>query len=211
MNKNFSTVFGLTSVLLLTMCSSAVIAKEQSYAITPSQLTIEAPEETANLLHPEEEPITLLENKVLNYEKAQERKRLKNKQLLQNLSDLTVAIENTEQYVGKTWYVFSGSTPSGWDCSGLVMWTYSHMGFDLYHSATAQMNSGYLIKEPKYGDIVGFKYNGASVYYHVGIYISEDVMLHSGGKRGDRTELRSISNFAGKHSSISYSRLVDTK
>jgi cell wall-associated NlpC family hydrolase len=72
------------------------------------------------------------------------------------------------------------------------------------------MNSGHLVKHPKYGDIVGFKYPGASVYYHVGIYISDDTMLHSGGKRGDRTEFRSISNFAGNYSSVSYSRLVET-
>ncbi len=211
MNKNFSTIFGLASVLLLTMCSSAVIAKERNYNITPSQITIQAPEKTANLLHPEEKPITVLEQKAINYKKAQERERLKNKELQQNLSDLTVAVENTKKYAGKTWYVFSGSTPQGWDCSGLVLWTYSHMGFDLYHSATAQMNSGYEVGEPKYGDIVGFKYHGASRFYHVGIYVSEDLMLHSGGKRGDKTELRSISNFAGDHSRVIYSRLVDTK
>ena len=130
--------------------------------------------------------------------------------LTKNTTELGIAVNNARKHVGKTWYVFSGSTPSGWDCSGLVKWTYSHLGFDLYHSATAQMKFGKPVKNPKYGDIVGFKYNGASMFYHVGIYISEDLMLHSGGKRGDRTELRSISDFAGSYSTVSYSRIVDT-
>lgn len=130
--------------------------------------------------------------------------------LSENTKDLNKAVNKTMAQIGKTWYVFAGSTPAGWDCSGLVLWTYAHLGFDMYHSATAQMGYGRIVKEPKYGDIVGFKYNGASSYYHVGIYISEDLMLHSGGKRGDKTELRSISNFAGEHSKVFYSRIVDT-
>lgn len=130
--------------------------------------------------------------------------------LSKNTKDLNSAMKKTIGQINKTWYVFSGSTPEGWDCSGLVMWTYSHLGFDLYHSATAQMETGWPVRKPKYGDIVGFKYNGSSSYYHVGIYISDDLMLHSGGKRGDKTELRSISDFAGGYSKVSYSRLVDT-
>jgi hypothetical protein len=35
-------------------------------------------------------------------------------------------------------------------------------------------------------------------------------MLHSGGKRGDRTELRPISDFGGSYSRVAYSRLIDT-
>ena len=130
--------------------------------------------------------------------------------LSENTRDLKNAVFLASQNINKTWYVFSGSTPRGWDCSGLVLWTYEHLGFDLYHGATAQMQSGRRVLEPKFGDIVGFKYNNASMFYHVGIYISEDLMLHSGGKRGDKTELRAISTFGGSYSKIEYTRLVDT-
>jgi cell wall-associated NlpC family hydrolase len=211
MNKKFAAVTGLTSVLLLTMCSSIVVAEEKNTAQKTTPILIQNESNLIVFMQETHVETTMLENQVRLKELREERKRLKNKELRQNLSDLTVAIENTEQYVNKTWYVFSGSTPQGWDCSGLVRWTFAHMGFDLYHSATAQMeNYGYKVSEPKYGDIVGFKYHGGSMYYHVGIYISDDLMLHSGGKKGDRTELRSISNFAGEHSKVSYSRLVDT-
>lgn len=130
--------------------------------------------------------------------------------LSKNTKDLHNAINDLKQHVGKTWYVFSGSTPRGWDCSGLVLWTYQHLGFDLEHRATAQIESGRIVNKPKYGDLVGFRYTGGSKYYHVGIYLGNDLMLHSGGKPGDKTEVRSISGFAGKNSTVHYSRLIDT-
>jgi cell wall-associated NlpC family hydrolase len=208
LNKKFVPIIAGSTMLLLTMCSSVALGKSlQNDEAETVSYTV--PTERV-FLTIDTKPATLLEYQSFVYERKQEQKRLKNKELKQNLSDLKVAIDNTSKYIDKTWYVFSGSTPEGWDCSGLVRWTFSHMGFDLHHSATAQMEFGNTTKKPKFGDVVGFKYHGASMYYHVGIYISEDLMLHSGGKRGDKTELRSISNFAGEHSKASYSRLVET-
>jgi cell wall-associated NlpC family hydrolase len=132
------------------------------------------------------------------------------RQLLSNTNNLGVALDNVRNQVGKTWYVFSGSTPSGWDCSGLVMWTYSHLGIELEHSATAQMRSGELVTNPKPGDLVAFLYKGRDSAYHVGLYERPDTMLHSGGKPGDKTELRSISKFAGDYSDVVYIRIVKT-
>jgi cell wall-associated NlpC family hydrolase len=132
------------------------------------------------------------------------------KELSENYADIKNAINLASNQINKTWYVFSGSTPSGWDCSGLVLWVYSHLDIDLYHSATVQMQSGDIVDTPKFGDIVGFSWDGSSRYYHVGIYISEDLMLHAGGKDGDKTELRAISSFGSNNSIVSYSRLIDT-
>jgi cell wall-associated NlpC family hydrolase len=207
LNKKFVPIIAGSTLLLLTMCSSVALGKGPTINETTPSYTIPTRD---IFLGVDTKSATLLEYEAFVYERKQEQKRLKNKELNQNLSDLKVVIDNTSKYVNKTWYVFSGSTPRGWDCSGLVMWTFAHMGFDLYHSATSQMEFGREVSEPKYGDIVGFKYNGASMFYHVGIYISDDLMLHSGGKRGDQTELRSISNFAGNHSKVLYSRLVET-
>jgi hypothetical protein len=38
------------------------------------------------------------------------------------------AIDKLSTHVNKTWYVFSGSSPSGWDCSGLTLWFYEQLG-----------------------------------------------------------------------------------
>ena len=132
-------------------------------------------------------------------------------QLEDNTEEVRAAIEITKRYIGITPWVFSGSTPRAWDCSGMVLWTYKKLGVELRHSATSQMKSGTIVDTPKYGDLVGFRYKGYNSAYHVGIYISPDLMLHSGGKPGDRTELRSISNFAGNYSEVFYSRIIETK
>jgi hypothetical protein len=114
-----------------------------------------------------------------------------------------------EEQVGKTWYVFSGSTPRGWDCSGLVKWFYGGLGVDLYHSAGAQKNSGVKVDTPKRGDIVAFGY-GPDSAGHIGIYISEDVMIHV-GRPGQKTAYRSISEFGEDYRYITYTRILDTE
>jgi cell wall-associated NlpC family hydrolase len=213
MNKRFAAI-GIALTLVLTTCSSIVIADEGHPKMERTASYQAASGCCASLIDfmkIKQERLTLLEYQVKAHEYRERQKRLKNKELEQNLADLTFAINNTKQHVDKTWYVFSGSTPRGWDCSGLVKWTYSHLGIDLWHGASAQMEYGEMVEAPKYGDLVGFSYDGSNRFHHVGIYLSDDTMLHAGGKNGDRTEIRSISNFAGKVSKVSYSRILNTK
>jgi cell wall-associated NlpC family hydrolase len=115
-------------------------------------------------------------------------------------------IQSLNYYVGKTWYVFSGITPDGWDCSGLVMWFYSKFGVELEHSVTAQIHSGRIVDDPKPGDIVAFKHNGSSFGYHNGIYIGNDLFMHS-PRKGRTTSVESVSEYAGQHSEVVYTRV----
>ena len=134
------------------------------------------------------------------------------KVLNENSKKINNVINELHSHVGKTWYVFSGSSPRGWDCSGLVRWTYAQIGIDLYHGATRQRNSGTIVAEPKAGDLVSFNYRGSIGAYHIGIYLSPDEMIHSGGKKGQRTEIISISDWAkdNNHSEVVYTRLIET-
>lgn len=129
-----------------------------------------------------------------------------------NTKNLNKAVAAVKKYVGKTWYVLSGSTPEAWDCSGLVMWTYGNLGITLHHSASAQKVSGDIVTEPKIGDIVAFTYKGSKSAYHVGIYIGPDQMVHAGGGKGDRTEIVSISKWAkgNGNTNVTYTRIVET-
>jgi hypothetical protein len=114
-----------------------------------------------------------------------------------------------EAQVGKTWYVFGGSTPRGWDCSGLVKWFYGGLGVELYHGASSQKNSGVKVDSPVRGDLVSFGYNADSAG-HIGIYISPDVMVHV-GRPGQTTSYRSISEFGEVYGEVIYTRILDTE
>jgi cell wall-associated NlpC family hydrolase len=126
-----------------------------------------------------------------------------------NAQKIEKMIRGLKKHVNKTWYVFSGSSPRGWDCSGLTVWAYGQMGIPLEHRASKQEGSGYKVLEPKPGDLVVFKYNGQKTAYHVGVYIGDGMMIHS-PRKGEVTRIESVTQFGGKYSKISYTRFVDS-
>lgn len=72
-------------------------------------------------------------------------------------------------------YVWGASNPSvGFDCSGLVVYTYKQLGVNLPHSSQAQFNNGYAvgINNLQPGDLVFF--SNQSGVDHVGIVTSSD-------------------------------------
>jgi cell wall-associated NlpC family hydrolase len=133
---------------------------------------------------------------------------LRNQTLIANSKKVSLAINKLEKTVGKTWYVFSGSTPSGWDCSGLTLWFYKQLDIELQHRASKQGFSGQSTKTPKPGDLVVFKYKGSKSAYHVGIYVGDDEMIHA-PRKGEVTRVESIKGFGGNYSTISYRTIVD--
>jgi cell wall-associated NlpC family hydrolase len=125
------------------------------------------------------------------------------------LNETLVLVKNQ---IGITPWVFQGSNTRSWDCSGLVKWTYAHLGLDLRHSASSQRLAGEIVTDPKIGDLVSFNYRSYGSAYHIGIYIGPDEMIHAGGKPGDRTEIISISEWAedNSNSDVTYTRLIET-
>jgi cell wall-associated NlpC family hydrolase len=79
------------------------------------------------------------------------------------------------QYLG-TPYVWAGSSPGGFDCSGLVMYAYSQVGVSLPHSSYAMAGVGTPVPKDQLqpGDIVFFDGDG-----HVGIYIGGGEFVHA--------------------------------
>ena len=108
----------------------------------------------------------------------------------------------------KTSYVFSGSSPRGWDCSGMVRWTYQRFGLELPHSADKQAHIGKRVSKPKLGDIVVFAYPGSTHFYHAAIYIGNGKIINANYSTGT-TSIQPLSDFKG--SPIRYVRVVETE
>jgi cell wall-associated NlpC family hydrolase len=145
---------------------------------------------------------------VVSPEKLAEKQLLLQVQLT-NATNIRKTVGALKKRVGRTSYVFSGSTPSGWDCSGLVMWAYQRMGVELEHRASLQKKAGILVKDPKVGDIVAFTYKNSKTAYHVGIYIGSGKMIHA-RREGHGTVIEEVTTFAGKYSKVTYTRILDT-
>ena len=93
-------------------------------------------------------------------------------------ADITALIEIAKLYIG-TPYVYGGTSPAGFDCSGFVKYVYSKVGIELPRTSTGQANAGtYVTRENlQPGDIVCFGYG--SYIGHVGIYIGDGQFIHS--------------------------------
>lgn len=80
-------------------------------------------------------------------------------------------------------YVWGGSSPGGFDCSGLVQWVYGRVGIALPRTAQAQFNATDRVPrdELRPGDLVFFQstYPSADLITHVGIYVGNGFMLNA--------------------------------
>jgi cell wall-associated NlpC family hydrolase len=87
-------------------------------------------------------------------------------------------------------YRWGGASPaSGFDCSGLVYWTYKQLGLELPHSSYALYERGRRVARSrlKRGDILFFYGLG-----HVGVYLGRGRMVHApqSGRTVEVVELR---------------------
>ncbi|WP_285398112.1 NlpC/P60 family protein [Lysinibacillus sp. fls2-241-R2A-57] len=92
------------------------------------------------------------------------------------------AISTAKQFLGSS-YVWGGSSPStGFDCSGLVQWSYAQAGVSLPRTASQQYLATQRISasEARVGDLVFFSY-GSGVA-HVGIYLGNNTMIDAQNK-----------------------------
>ncbi len=73
-------------------------------------------------------------------------------------------------------YVYAGSGPDVFDCSGLVMYCYAQIGISLPHSSYMQINCGPRVayEDLMPGDLVFF--HG---YGHVGMYVGDGQYIHA--------------------------------
>jgi cell wall-associated NlpC family hydrolase len=92
------------------------------------------------------------------------------------------------QYLGVP-YVWGGASPSGFDCSGFIMYVYAQLGVSLPHHAASQFSVGTPVSRDQLeaGDLVFF--NGLG---HAGIYIGGGNFVHA-PHTGDVVKVSSLS------------------
>ena len=108
-----------------------------------------------------------------------------------NAGTTGVVLQRAHKALG-TPYVFGGTRPGGFDCSGLVQWAYKGAGIKLPRTAREQSQTGYRIKDRskmRAGDIVAFRRSRGG--YHTGIYLGDGKFIHA-PRRNTRVRIESM-------------------
>jgi len=90
-------------------------------------------------------------------------------------------VDFAKQYLGAR-YVFGGTTPSGFDCSGFMLYVLSNFDISVNRVSRDQARNGVQVSrsELQHGDLVFFAASpGGSRITHVGMYIGSGSFIHS--------------------------------
>ncbi|NOX34775.1 MAG: C40 family peptidase [Deltaproteobacteria bacterium] len=82
-------------------------------------------------------------------------------------------------------YKWGGQSPeTGFDCSGLIVYTYQKAGVMLPRTAKKQFGNGQIVSKQnlRVADLVFFKTPKVRKVFHVGIYIGDGIFVHAPGK-----------------------------
>lgn len=92
-------------------------------------------------------------------------------------------------------YVYAGSGPSVFDCSGFTMYVYKHFGYSMGHSAVTQASVGTYVPRSSLqsGDLVIFNNERNTSIGHVGIYVGGGNFIHASSGSG-KVIISSLSN-----------------
>ncbi|TFE00547.1 C40 family peptidase [Jeotgalibacillus salarius] len=90
-------------------------------------------------------------------------------------------------------YVWGGSAPDGFDCSGFVYYVFREAGLVISRTnAEDQHARSYAVNSPEPGDLVFFENTYKTGISHVGIYIGNDQFIHAND--GDGVQITSLGN-----------------
>ena len=96
------------------------------------------------------------------------------------------------QMLGKP-YRYGGSSPSGFDCSGLVYYAFNHAGYKVPRTSSQQYMDSLPVKPDhiKEGDLLFFRIAGK--VSHVAVYLGHHRFIHAPSS-GKRVEISSLDN-----------------
>ncbi|MDR3685569.1 MAG: NlpC/P60 family protein [Coriobacteriia bacterium] len=106
------------------------------------------------------------------------------------------ALVEAKKYLGVP-YLWGGTTPSGFDCSGLMQYVYQKIRINLPRTSREQFHAGAYIPPNRLdllapGDLVFFGYNGdPTQIHHVGMYAGNGDFLQA-PQTGDHVRISSL-------------------
>jgi peptidoglycan DL-endopeptidase CwlO len=100
-------------------------------------------------------------------------------------SKASAVIATAKKYIGVS-YLWGGTTPSGFDCSGFTQYVFKQNGINLPRVSRDQFNVGTPVSQEnlKAGDLVFFSLDGDKVIDHVGIFIGNGQFINSSSSKG---------------------------
>lgn len=95
-------------------------------------------------------------------------------------------VEFAKRFLG-VGYVYGGSSPKGFDCSGFTSYVYKNFGIEIPRTSFEQSKAGVAVEKNdlQVGDLVLFKTLGSKKVNHAGIYIGDGNFIHSSSGSGE--------------------------
>lgn len=125
-------------------------------------------------------------------------------------------VEKAKEFVGVP-YRFGGNTPSGFDCSGFIVYVFDQFGIELPRTSAGQFEYGTSVEKSDLqpGDLVFFKNTYKAGISHAGIYVGNNKFISATSSSG--VQIVSLSNtywgprYAGakRLSSVTYAGFTD--
>lgn len=111
-----------------------------------------------------------------------------------------MVVDYAKEFVGVK-YVYGGTSPQGFDCSGFIGYVYKNFGVKLARSAQNMYSNGKNVQRTalKAGDILFFDAstrNRAGAVDHVGIYLGGDTFIHASSSKGS-VRIQKLSQYKG--------------
>lgn len=121
----------------------------------------------------------------------------------------TGVVKTAYSQMGKKYRAGGDSPKKGFDCSGLVWWSYKQHGVKVPRITKDQARAGKAVsrKAARPGDIVVFRSSGSSTGLHTGLYAGKDAFIHS-PSTGKRVCLEKLSSPHWKKRLIGIRRVV---
>ncbi|AOM84249.1 C40 family peptidase [Salisediminibacterium beveridgei] len=97
-------------------------------------------------------------------------------------SNVESLVSDAKQQIGAP-YSWGGTTPSGFDSSGYIVYVFAQNGIDLSRTHREYYHEGTSVSSPSRGDVVFFQ-TYLDAPSHAGIYLGDNTFIHNSSSQG---------------------------